>query len=153
MKTLALALLMPLLFVGCGPKNVNVTPQATVAHYASDIAQALTTYQALVVKATQGMPPLMTVAQAQPRMDEIRKGLDAGQRLATMLRQYDALAPGDSTRGGVASQIQAALTALSTLGLAPATLPAAIVAEGTRLVANINTVIANAKAALATGGM
>ena len=153
MKTLALALLLPLFVVGCGPQNVNVTPQAAVAHYASDLATALTTYQALIVKATEGPTPLLTVAQAQPQMDKIRQGLDQGQRLATLLRQYDALAPGSTEKTTVAAQVQAALTALSTLGLDAATLPAQLVAEGTRLVTNVNSIIANAKAAVATGGM
>ncbi len=53
----------------------------------------------------------------------------------------------------MATQVQAALTALSTLGLDAATLPAQLVAEGTRLVTNVNSIIATAKAAVATGGM
>lgn len=153
MKTLAFALLLPLFVVGCGPQNANVTPQAAVAHYASDLASALTAYQAMIVKATQGTPPILTTAQAQPQMDKIRTGLDKGQQLATLLRQYDALAPGSADKKAVATQVQAALTALSTLGLDAATLPAQLVAEGTRLVTNVNSIIATAKAAVATGGM
>lgn len=141
------------MLTGCGPQNVNVTPQAAVAHYATDVVSGLTAYQALIVKATEGTPPLLTVAQATPRMNEIRKGLNGGQQLATLLRQYDALAPGSAERQPLIAQIQAALTALSTLGLEPATLPAAIVGEGTRLVSNVQSIIANARAAVAAGGM
>lgn len=154
---LCLLLSMPVAYVSvstvaCGPQAVNVTPQAAVAHYGADIVSGLLAYQRLIVTATEATPPVLTVAQATPQMDKIRAGLTQAEALSTLLKQYDALTAG-AAKSALVPQIQAALTALSTLGLDAATLPAALVAQGTQLVSSVNTLIASAKAAVVTGGL
>lgn len=139
-------------FPACGPQNANVTPQAAVAHYGSDILTGINTYQAFLVKVTEGPMPVLSVEAAKPRMDEIRKGLTEAQKLSELLKRYDALST-LAEKKTIIGQIQASLSALSALGLDAATLPAQIVAEGTKIVGNINSLIASTRAAVAAGGM
>lgn len=155
MKTLLVVLSISVVgFVStaCGPQQANVTPQAAIAHYGSDIVSGLLAYQKIIVAATEATPPVLTVAQATPQMDKIRTGLTRANTLSGLLKQYDALTT-PTAKAGLVPQIQAALTALSTLGLDAATLPAQLVAEGTKLVTNVNNLVATTKAAIATGGM
>lgn len=153
MKGWILALIIALVTLpACGPQNPNVTPQASVAHYATDVLQGLTAYQALLVKATEGPNAPMTVEQAKPQMDKIREGLVQAQKLSGLLKSYDTLTT-PTARQGVLPQIQAALTSLSTLGLDAAALPAQLLQEGVKLVNNVSSLVASAKAAIATGGM
>lgn len=152
MKKLTLVCLCLLAVAACGPQQANVTPQAAVAHYGADIVQGLTTYQSFLIKATEGPTPTLTVEQAKPRMDEVRKGLAAAQRLSTLLKSYDSLTT-TQEKQAIVPQIQEALNALATLGLDAATLPAQLVNEGTRLANNVASIIAAAKVAISSGGL
>ena len=135
---------------GCATVQTQ-PPQATIAHYGADILAGITGYQSLLVKATEGPTPLMTVEKAKPQMDAIRTKLDQAQKLSDLLKAYDTATGAAKT--DLVSQINAALSALQVLGVDPTSLPAQLVAEGQKLVANVVNLVNQTKAAIAAGRM
>lgn len=137
-----------LILLACGPQNVNVTPQAQVAHYGTETVSAINALQSFVVQASAGTAPALSVGAATPIMDKIRTALLDAQKLSTALKEYDALTTVLS-RQDKAKQIQTILDALQGISTISAALPSGLAAEGTRLVGNVSTTISSTRTALA----
>lgn len=137
-------------FVGCGPKNANVTPQAAVAHYGTDVLTAVQVTQKATIAASDAHT--ITVDQAKPVMDQILKVITAADKLSAALKVYDAATGGARTtaKSDVLQLANALLTAVQT-GFT--NVPPALGTEIQRLITNVTSGISQIKLALSAGGV
>lgn len=146
-----LVLVVSLFVYACAQNpSPGQTPQASIAHYGTDIVNGVGLFQDLIIRSSTGPKPIMTTAQAKPYMDKILVVAGEGQKLSAALKEYDALTAGVA-RQAKAQQIQTILTAIAASGVSAwaDNLPSSVATEGAKLVSNITTAIAQVKAALA----
>jgi hypothetical protein len=154
MKFYVWSLLIGVLFVGCGPRNVNTTPQAQIAHYGTDVIKGVNEVQAVVIKLSDG--GTITVEQATPWMDRIRAVLVNAQKLDDALKLYDSLniaAPERKPTGQqVLMYVNLIAGALGQFNQLP-TVWGEAGQEVSKLILNINQALTQTKLALASNGI
>lgn len=136
----------------CGPQNANVQPQASIAHYGTDVVNGVSLFQDLIIKASTGPTPIMTTAQAKPYMDKILAFAETAQKLSVALKEYDALTAGVEKQAK-AKQVQTILAALGGLGSLANGLPAGIASEAAKLVGNVTDAVASVRSAVAAASL
>lgn len=138
--------------LACGGTNPNpnVTPQAKIAHYGTDIAQGITTLQQTV---TQVRAACLPCAPATDKITDIdQQAVNKAKDLDQALRAYDT-ASSLSVKNVSAAQVQANVAELTAL-LSDAfmvQIDNAMAAQVSQLISNVLALTATVSAEVAKG--